>query len=70
MTLSLSPPRVVVALAVAGLIAGATVASSSSNAGNDGRVTAGRTAVAHRADISARHDAAARPNPTQVQTIR
>jgi hypothetical protein len=70
MTLSLSAPRVVAALAVAGLIAGGTIASSSSNADNDGPVTGGRTAVAHRADVSARHDVPARPNPTQVQTIR
>jgi uncharacterized membrane protein YdfJ with MMPL/SSD domain len=68
--MTLSPPRIFVALAVAGLIAGGTVAASSSNADNDGPVTGGRTAVAHGADISARHDAAARPNPTQVQTIR
>jgi hypothetical protein len=70
MTLSLSAPRVVGALAVAGLIAGGTVASSSSNADNDGPVTAGRTAVSHQADISARHDVPTHLNPTKVQTIR
>jgi predicted ribosomally synthesized peptide with SipW-like signal peptide len=69
MILSLSVPRVAATLAVAGLIAGGTFASSSSNADDDGPVTASRTAVSHRADISARHDVAARPNPTKVQTI-
>ena len=68
--MTLSPPRIFAALAVAGVIAGGTVASSSSNADNDGPVTGGRTAVAHRADVSARHDVPTRPNPTQVQTIR
>jgi hypothetical protein len=68
--MTLSPPSIFAALAVAGVIAGASFASSSSNADNDGPTTGGRTAVAHRADISARHDVAARPNPTQVQTIR
>jgi uncharacterized membrane protein YdfJ with MMPL/SSD domain len=68
--MTLSPPRTFAALAVAGLIAGSTFAASTSNADNDGPVTGGRTAVAHGADIAARHDAAARPNPTQVQTIR
>jgi hypothetical protein len=67
--MTLSPPRIFAALAVAGVIAGATFASSSSNADNDGPVTGGRTAV-QRPDVSARHDVAARPNPTQVQTIR
>jgi hypothetical protein len=37
MTLSLSAPRVAAVLAVAGLVAGGTFASSSSNADNDGR---------------------------------
>ena len=68
--MTLSPPRIFTALAVAGVIAGATFASASSNADNDGPVTGGRTAVAHRADVSARHDVPTRPNPTQVQTIR
>jgi hypothetical protein len=66
MTLSLSAPRVVGVLAVAGLIAGGTFASSSSNADNDGPVTA----VSHKADISARHDVSSHLNPTKVQTIR
>jgi predicted ribosomally synthesized peptide with SipW-like signal peptide len=70
MALSLSAPRVVGVLAVAGLIAGGTFASSSSNADNDGPVTAGRTAVSHKADISARHDVSSHLNPTKVQTIR
>jgi hypothetical protein len=64
MTLSLSAPRVIGVLAVAGLIAGGTFASSSSNADNDGPVTA----VSHKADISARHSS--HLNPTKVQTIR
>jgi hypothetical protein len=70
MTLSLAAPRVVGVLAVAGLIAGGTFASSSSNADNDGPTTAGRTSVSHRADISARHDVSSFLNPTKVQTIR
>jgi hypothetical protein len=69
MTLSLSAPRVVGVLAVAGLIAGGTFASSSSNAENEGPVTGGGTAVS-RADISARHDVSSHLNPTKVQTIR
>jgi hypothetical protein len=70
MTLSLSAPRVVSVLAVAGLIAGGTFASSSSNADDDGPVTGGRTAVSHKADVSARHGASTHLNPTKVQTIR
>ncbi|MEN3281585.1 MAG: hypothetical protein V7607_2725 [Solirubrobacteraceae bacterium] len=68
--MTLSPPRILAALAVASVIAGGTFAASSSNADNDGPVTGGRTAVSQRADVSARHDVSARPNPTQVQTIR
>jgi hypothetical protein len=67
---SLTAPRVVAALAAAGLIAAGTFAASNSNADNEGPVTGGRTAVAHHADISARHDLATHLNPTQVQTIR
>jgi hypothetical protein len=68
--MTLSPPRIFAALAVAGVIAGASFASSSSNADNDGPTTGGRTAVAHRADISARHAARTHLDPTKVQTIR
>jgi hypothetical protein len=68
--MTLSPPRIFAALAVAGLIASGTFAASSSNADNDGPVTGGRTAVSHRADISARHDVGTHLNPTKVQTIR
>jgi hypothetical protein len=68
--MTLSPPRIFAALAVAGVIAGGTFAASSSNADNDGPVTGGRTAVAHRADVSSRHDVGTHVNPTQVQTIR
>jgi hypothetical protein len=68
--MTITAPRTFAALAVAGVIAGGAFASSSSNADDDGPITAGRTAVSHRADISARHDVAARPNPTKVQTIR
>jgi predicted ribosomally synthesized peptide with SipW-like signal peptide len=67
--MTLSPPRIFAALAVAGVIAGGTFASSSSNADDDGPVTAGRTAV-QRPDISARHDVPTHLNPTKVQTIR
>jgi hypothetical protein len=69
MTLTLSP-RVVAALAAAGLIAAGTFAASSSNADNEAPVTGGRTAVVHKADISARHGASTHLNPTKVQTIR
>jgi predicted ribosomally synthesized peptide with SipW-like signal peptide len=67
--MTLTAPRLFATLAVAGVIAAGTFASSSSNANDDGPVTCGRTAVSH-ADISARHDATAHPNPTKVQTIR
>jgi hypothetical protein len=66
MTLSLSAPRVVTALAAAGLIAAGTFAASSSNADNEGPLTARK----HRADISVRHDVPSHANPTKVQTIR
>jgi predicted ribosomally synthesized peptide with SipW-like signal peptide len=69
MTLALSAPRLFATLAVAGVIAAGTFAASSSNADDDGPVTAGRTAVSH-SDISARHDVSAHLNPTKVQTIR
>jgi hypothetical protein len=67
--MTLSPRRIFTALAVAGVIAGATFASASSNADNDGPVTGGRTAV-QRSDISARHDGRIHLDPTKVQTIR
>jgi hypothetical protein len=66
MTLPLSAPRVVIALAATGLIAAGTFAASSSNADNDGPLTARK----HRADIAVRHDASSHLNPTKVQTIR
>ena len=68
--MTLSAPRIFAAIAVAGVIAGGTIASSSSNAENDAPVTAGRTAVVHGADISARHGVPAHLKPTKVQTIR
>jgi hypothetical protein len=67
--MTLSPRRILAALAVAGVIAGATFASASSNADNEGPVTGGRTAV-QRPDISARHDVRTHLDPTKVQTIR
>ena len=68
--MTLTTPRIFGVLATAGVIASGTLAAATSNADNDGPVTAGRTTVVHRTDISARHDLATRLDPTKVQTIR
>jgi hypothetical protein len=52
--------RTFVALAVTGALAGGIFAASSSDTDHAGPVTAGRTAVSHRPDISARHRVATR----------
>jgi hypothetical protein len=51
----ITTPRILTALAVAGVLAGGVAVSSESNADNEAPVTAGRTAVPDRPDISARH---------------
>jgi hypothetical protein len=43
------------ALAVAGALAGGILAAPDSKSDREGPLTAGRTAVSHRPDISARH---------------
>jgi hypothetical protein len=54
----------VAALAVAAALAGGIVAASSSDTGHASPVTAGRTAVSHHPDVSARHRVATKGRAT------